>query len=161
MEIRPLIDQAAPAEQVEVVVEEDDRALLLRQQPLVFDRPEGLITLTQEMVGESTKEPGDVVVVEGEPLRLIAIVYDVDREPMWESAWVLRAYREVMHQLDRWQAATVILPLLGVQHGHMPVAQSATHLGQVLESAPARLLQRIYLRVVDESAWETVNSVLD
>ena len=161
MEIVPLLADMAAPEPVEVVVEEDDRHLLLREQPLLFDVPDGFTTLTREMQAQRPRELGDVVVCRGDPLRLIAIVYDVDREPIWDEVGVVTAYQRVINELNRWQAATVMMPLLGTAHGHMSPNHSADLLGTALNNETPALLEQLYLRLASDCDIDALRGLLE
>ena len=68
---------------VDAVVIEDDTWQVLGAEPEFSSAAEHPIRLMQELREAEPLEPGSVFIKEGAPVRLHAIVHDLDCEPSW------------------------------------------------------------------------------
>ena len=132
------------------VFEEDTWLALSTVSPIV--RAPGHPVRVMTSVWESEPEaPGSVVVRSGSPLRLLAIVHDLNADPTCTEDWVAAALSGVFHEARERGVQAIKLPLLGTQHGRLPaprfMAVLREVLGDFLSSAPADqlTLRRLWL----------------
>jgi hypothetical protein len=72
-------------------VEEQDTALVLSKPGIITeldDKPTWF--LANKLESQSLLQAGSVFKRAGNPLRLLAIVHDLDREPSWRSEWIAK-----------------------------------------------------------------------
>ena len=109
-----------PGEPVDGLVVEEDTWLVLSAPS---DVPEPAEHPLRVMTGAHEAEPvapGSVLVREGPPVRLLAVVHDVGAEPSWREAWVADALRGVLREAAQRGLRSVAIPVLGAVHGSMP-----------------------------------------
>ncbi|MCK6545093.1 hypothetical protein L6R52_04440 [Myxococcota bacterium] len=147
---------AAPEDQppfdVDVIVEEEDRHLVLSAPAVVPERPDHPIRVMTALWDSEPRGLGDVVLQRGSPPRLLAIVHDLDREPTVEAATVRDALAKSLALADALAARAMKLPLLGAVHGTLAPALAAELIGEGLRSATPKALARVWLVTSDPDA---------
>ncbi len=88
--------------------------------------------------------PGMVVALEGAPLRLLAIVHDLDREPSWCEEWIAAAYAGVAYEVRERGLREIVTPLLGRVHGRYDAERSRALLEAALRGYGVE--PRVWLR---------------
>ncbi len=111
--------RSAPPFAVDAVVEEEDTYLVLSADPEVREPREPLMRVLTEVLEARGEAPGSVIVQGGYPLRLLAVVHDLAREPSWRAAWVAEALAEVFRLAARRRLRSLAMPLLGAVHGRL------------------------------------------
>ena len=101
------------------------------------DHPVRVMTRVWEAKPES---PGSVTVKLGPPVRLLAVVHDLNVEPSCTEEWVESALYEVFVSCTKHRLHALKLPLLGSKHGNLPATRFMA------------LLRRSLQRAVDEDA---------
>ena len=139
---------------VDAFIEEEDTYLVLSAEATVREPREPLLRLLAEVHGAEPLEPGSVVVREGEPLRLLAVVHALDEEPTWREEWIADALREIFRESGRRRLRSLALPLLGTVHGRLAFGRSLELIRQALEEAPPERLERLWLMVADRDLDE-------
>ncbi len=134
---------------VDAVVEEEDTWLVLSAPAEVPARPEHPLRLMTALWEAEPLEPGTVVVRPGTPLRMLAVVHDLERQPTWEEAWVAAALEEVLRLVDQRSLHAVAMPPLGARHGDLDLERFTQLLHQALERRPAAALERLWLMLPD------------
>ena len=89
--------------------------------------------------------PGTVVVQKGYPLKLLAVVHDLESEPTWNEEWVSKAMAGVLRQADRLRLRSLGLPFLGTVHGRLSEKRCLELLWSVLEAGSPETLERLWL----------------
>jgi len=77
---------------VDAVVEEQDTNLLLGKTPVIMDTIESFPALVKKMEQQIREIPGNVIVKQSIPRRLIAIVYDVDHTSISKKTWIKKRH---------------------------------------------------------------------
>ena len=110
-----------PPFSVKAIAEEQDTSLVLEpsdELPEYSDnRPIWYQANTQEL--QKTCHPGEVIVKSYNPIRLSAIVHDLDCDPSWKIDWIKTAIKNIFSFCDEKQLASLALPLLGTQFGKL------------------------------------------
>lgn len=136
--------------------EEDTWLALSTETPVVRSPGHPVRVMTGVWESEPEK-PGSVVVRSGVPLRLLAVVHDLDAEPTWKEEWVQSALAGVFLEVVERGLQAVKVPLLGTKHGQLPaprfMALLRRILDDVLSTTPdgAPTLRRIWLARESES----------
>ena len=98
--------------------------------------------------------PGTVTIRDERPPRLLAVVLDVDREPIWNPAWTSTALKRVFAIAGERLFRSLGLPLLGAHHGDMPEGLALTLLCRaVRHHAPASLEVLWLIRDRPSTGW--------
>ncbi len=128
---------------VDAVVIEQDTARVLAFPQAIVEPASSPQELVREMVEEVRPAPGTVLVEDTYPLRLHAIVHDLDRNPSWREEWVVRALDGIRAEMLARHLSTLVLPMLAVRHGTMEPARFMSLLSNWLQGPVA--VQGIYL----------------
>lgn len=101
--------------------------------------------LMTRLIETRPETPGTVLVREREPVRMLAVVHDVSREPSWCEDWVARALEGALVEAERRGMQAVGLEMLGCMHGRLDPTRFAALLKAALERMAPRKLRRIWL----------------
>jgi hypothetical protein len=145
---------APPDGPVEAIVLEEDTWLVLSAEPEVKPPAQGMVRIMTELLKAEPKIPGSVLVEGGEPLRILAVVYDLAEEPLCRPEWVGEALQGVLAVAEEKGVATLALPLLGVRHGRLPVARFVELLAEAVRTTPPHRLCRVWLMAKEQERLE-------
>ena len=145
----PVLVVVAPPDRppfpVEALVLEEDTFLVLSAEPIVVDPPEEPMRLMTRLIETRPEIPGTVLVRERNPVRMLAVVHDVNREPSWREDWVARALEAALETAEQRGMRSVGLEMLGCMHGRLDPARFASLLKSVLAGQAPCSLRRIWL----------------
>ncbi len=141
---------AAPTEHqpdltIDAVVIEDDTDLVLGSEPVARQTDEAPRRLLKRAAAARPAEPGTVVVRGGTPLRLHAVVHDLDLEPSWREAWIQSALAAVLREVEMRRLRVLSLPALGSVHGELRLDRFAQMLASTLQQQPPGQLEAVWL----------------
>ena len=142
----PKLVFSAPGEppfSIDALVEEEDSYLSLSAEPFLempAEHPLRVMTAAREA---EEIEPGTVVVRQGDPLKLLAVIHRLNVSPTLQEAWVVRAIENLCVEVERRQIRALGTPLLGTVHGTMSPPRSFELLGPLLAEETG--LQRIWI----------------
>ncbi len=144
----------APEPGVEALVVEEDTYLVLSAAPEVREPRGSRLRTFHEAYATHAAAPGSVVVREGSPVRLLAVVHDLSREPSWTEEWVAEAVAAALREAEARGVRSLALWPLGRVHGALPRETLVSLLRTALESGTRRQLARICLVVPEDEAGE-------
>ena len=130
---------------VDAVVEEQDTNLILGKSPVIMDTIESFSALVHKMEQQIREIPGNVIVKQSLPKRLIAIVYDVDQTPICKKSWVEEVLQNILVQCDNHKIKTLAMPLLGTSYGKLKEKTIMQLLQDLLIKNKQRYLKRILI----------------
>ena len=140
---------AAPEESqpfpVEAMTYEEDTFLIMSADPEEIHPEIHPIRLMMELEDFKPKKIGSVVVKNGRPLRLLAVIHDVNHEPTCRDGWVEKALHAVFREVERRGIQSLGMPLLATRHGRMPCSRFAQVLGRVLAQTEIKSLKRLWI----------------
>ena len=136
---------------LDAVVLEEDTYLVLSAPPPREPPGEGLAGILKELDHTRPVRPGRVIVRDGTPLRLLAVVHDLSRDPTWRETWVAGALAGVLRESRRRRLKSILLPVLGRVHGRLAVARFVELLRDALslEEPPVSLVLYVQVRDCD------------
>lgn len=130
---------------IDAVVQEQDTCFLLGQTPAIKTPVDTFPVLVEKMKQQKPVIPGEVMVIQSEPKRIIAIVYDVDQKEICRQEWIETALKNILHQCSLYQIRSLVMPLLGVAHGKIDRKVSMGILESVLANHQPECLESLYL----------------
>jgi hypothetical protein len=133
---------------------EEDTWLVLSAEAEVMQPAQGMVRIMTELLSAEPKAPGSVVVENDDPLRMLAVVYDLSEEPLCRPEWVGEALQKILAAAEEKGISTLALPLLGVRHGKLPVARFAELLEETARKTPLRRLRRLWLMAAEPERKE-------
>lgn len=107
---------------VDAVVEEQDTSLLLGHSPVIRESVESFSSLLERMQEQRDEVPGNVIIKNSIPRRLIAIVYDIDHTPICLEDWVEQALTTILQHCKQYRLQSVAMPVLGTSYGELDQA---------------------------------------
>lgn len=136
----------APPYPVDAAAFEEDTHLVLSAPAELPERPEHPIRVMTAVLEERPVPAGSVVVQNGRPVRLLAVVHDLSEDPTWREEWVASALAEILRHCERHRLAALALPLLGTRHGGLAPERFVELLRGALLAAPGSVA-RLWLVV--------------
>lgn len=132
---------------VAAVAVEQDTALLLDEEQLLL-APEASLGQIEQALGEFQEPPpGTVMLRGGEPLRLYAVVHDLEQSPSWREEWILAALENILRLCQRRQLGAIALPLLGSHFGSLTPQRFIELLCRAIHHLPPTTPLKIWLVV--------------
>ena len=144
---------------VDAIVIEEDTWLILSTAPEVSAPSEHPLRILTSLLSAEPELPGRVVVREGAPLILLAIVYDVGHELVCRTEWVEDAYVEIFGITGKRGIRSLSLPLLGIRHGRIPVARAVDLLVTAIGKGLSPQLERLWIMVPKELETEVMGII--
>jgi hypothetical protein len=137
---------------VDAAAFEEDTNLLMSPRAEIRVPEESFSTLLTDIAAFEPLEPGTVIAQGEAPLRLLAIVHDIEQKPTWRESWVKQAIAALLAEADEHAVEALCLPVLGSIHGAMTTGRFATLFRQVLETQAPKKLLRVWVTVADDES---------
>jgi len=141
---------------VEAVAAEEDTFLVLSADKTVREPTEHPLRIMTRLIEMRPEAPGSVLVKGRSPLKLLAIIHDLNQEPTWREAWVEKALHGIFLETESRKLRSVALPLLGSLHGSLDKERFAVLLRRALEKASLIYLKRLWLIVPTGAARDLI-----
>jgi O-acetyl-ADP-ribose deacetylase (regulator of RNase III) len=90
------------------------------------------IRVMMELQHAKPRRTGSIIVRKGSPVRFLAIVHDVNQEPITREEWVFEALHGLFEKAGELGITSISMPLLAARHGRLPVTRLAELLGEIL-----------------------------
>ena len=139
----------SPPFPVDGVAFEEDTFLVLSADPVVRAPKESLMQVMTRVIETRPQTPGSVLVTGKRPLRLLAIVHDLNQDPSWREEWIASALDRILAEAETRRLRSIALPFLGTLHGSLEKQRFVVLLRDALERNPAIHLERLWLVVPD------------
>jgi len=147
----PLTIVAAPRDNqpfpVDAAAFEEDTFLVLSAETTVREPKEPLMRIMTKLIETRPHTPGTVLVKDNRPVRLLAVVHDLNQEPTWKEEWVKRALTGIFQEIESRGLASLALPFIGTLHGKLEKERFLCLLGEVLEGMDFNHLRMLWLIV--------------
>jgi hypothetical protein len=137
---------------VDAVAFEEDTNLLMSSRAELRVPEESFSTLLTDIAAFEPLEPGTVISQGEAPLRLLAVVHDIEQTPTWRESWVKQAVAALLVEADEQAIEALCLPVLGSIHGAMTTARFAALFRQALEARAPKKLLRVWVIVADDES---------
>lgn len=148
-----------PPFRVEARVYEEDTFLVLSAPAEIREPLEHPVRIFNALWEARPHPPGSVLVQQGRPLRLLAVVYDLSAEPICREEWLDAALGNLLSRVEERRLRSLALPLLGTGPGRLPVARSCALLRGALASRAPRCLSRLWLLTPAEPGREILDAL--
>lgn len=141
--------QVAPQERppfaVNALAVEQDTALVLDDETVIFNPEQPLNEIRPELKNLSEPLPGSVLVKRGTPKRLYAIVHDLDQDPTMRQEWIVKALHNMMRLAERQPLHAIAMPLLGTRYGQLEQSRFIELLCFILTKYPPSSPLKLWL----------------
>ncbi len=128
---------------IDSVAVEEDTWLALGTPADVVSSPGHPVRVMTRVWEAQPEEPGTVLVKRGSPVRLHAVVHDLDADPSWKEMWVRAALSGIFEEAARHRLRSLKLPLLATKHGSLPANRFMVLLREALMEPAASLQQHL------------------
>ena len=151
--------ETAPPFDVDAVAFEEDTYLILSAAPELREPVEHPLKILTAAHEAEPAEPGSVLVRPGSPLRLLAVVHELERQPTWRPEWVARALEGILHAADARGLRGVGLPPIGTRHGTLEIRHFGALLGRALQRAPLDHLRGLWVVAALDAGAEILDAL--
>jgi hypothetical protein len=145
---------------VNAVAFEEDTFLVLSAETAVRQPKESLLRVMTKVIETRPETPGSVLVTDTRPVRLLAIVHDLNREPTWTEEWVESALRGIFQEVEKRRLTSLALPFIGSLHGKLERERFVSMLCEVFEGMEFKYLKTLWL-VVPSKTKRTILKPLE
>jgi len=132
---------------VDAVAFEEDTFLVLSAETAIREPKESLMRVMTKVIETRPETPGSVLVKGKRPLRMLAIVHDLNREPTWRQEWVESTLMGIFQEVERRRLKSLALPFIGTLHGKLGKEHFIRMLREVLECMKFKHLKNLWLVV--------------
>jgi hypothetical protein len=143
--IVPASESNAPFSTAIKVVEEDTW-LVLSAKPVLREEEAHPIRVMTDLVEQEALSPGNVL---RKGANWKAVIYDLDQEPICRTEWIERAMHQILDLADEHDKKTISLPIFGVQHSRLTIAQSLDAMIKAITDHRPQPGVKILLRIHD------------
>ncbi len=133
------------------MVEEQDTHLLMAEPGVLEDPGKPVWYLANTLETEEPYTLGAVIAKGRSPVRLLAVVHDIDLYPTCTTEYTIKAYQNLLQILHEKDIKSVGLPLLGTVHGKFSLDQAVALLSENFLSKLPRSVERIWLVLPPET----------
>ena len=151
--------EGRPPFAVDAVAAEEDTFLVLSAEPVVREPKVHPVRLWTQAIEAQPERPGSVLVRGKRPLRLLAIVHDLNREPSWREEWIASALDGIFREAERRKLQSIALPLLGAKHGSLEKQRFVMLLRRALKRTAPRCLKRLWLVMPDKTSCKILETI--
>jgi hypothetical protein len=131
----------------DAIVLEDDTQGVLGADPFPKERYEDTGRLLHKAVANVPEKPGNVLVREGTPVALHAVIHDLESEPTWREEWIVDALCGIFKEAESRALRSLTMPMLGTTHGSLKPGRFVQLLRSALSHASFEELELIRLVV--------------
>ena len=141
-----------------LVIEQDSHLLLGVDEVIRYPRG-SFSDLVHAAEDAKAIQPGTVLPRGNDPVRLLAVVHDVDQDPSWRPEWVESALATVFRFAVGRKIRRLAMPVLGGVHGQMSVEAFATLLAENLQKPETDYPERLILLAPPDADSEFISKV--
>ncbi|UCE88749.1 MAG: hypothetical protein JSW10_10520 [Pseudomonadota bacterium] len=151
--------QAQPPFRCAAIAEEQDTCLILGAQRELQAPDTPAWALANRLAAQHTHATGTVVVRCSTPLRLLAIVHDVEQTPTWREEWIAGALRAILLEVERRELASLALPMLGTRFGKLSSRRFVRLLSRALAVHRPACMRRLWLSVPNGTSCSILDAL--
>lgn len=137
--------QDRPPFAVNALAVEQDTAMVLGEESMVFAPDQSLNEVHSGQDQLSEPLPGSVLVKRGTPKRLYAIIHDLEQDPTIRQEWVVKALHNMMRLAERQPLHAIAMPLLGTRYGQLEQRRFIELLCYILTKYPPSSPLKLWL----------------
>lgn len=102
---------------IDAIVEEQDTYLLLGKDTMIRETNESYVALVKKMEQQKPLIPGQVLVRKTNPVRFIAINYDIENKPICCEEWIKTSLKNIYEECCKQKILSLAMPLPGIKYG--------------------------------------------
>lgn len=130
----------------DALIEEQDTALVLGESEEIRDPGEKPAWyLANKLESQVLLTPGEVIVRDTTPLRLQAVVHDLDAVPSCSELWIFQAIQQVFEIAGSRGFASLQIPMLGCRFSNLQTGQFLGILLQIITRQRPSPINKLWL----------------
>jgi hypothetical protein len=130
---------------VKAIAHEEDTWLVMSAKPDIHFSDEHPIRFMTDLIEARPEPVGSVLLMEGDPAKMLAVVHDVNRDPTWREEWIEAALKEVFRLVEEKGIDSIGMHLLGTKHGNLEEKRFSVLLGNILRQVSFTHLKKLWL----------------
>lgn len=134
-----------PPAKIDALVFEEDAFLIISDEPEYIPPPKHPIRLMSDIANFKPQVPGTVVIKGENPIRMLAVVHDVNQDPTWKEEWIEKAVCSVFQKAEILKLRTLGLPMIGTKHGKLTYQNFSKIFARALRTCVFKYLKLIWL----------------
>ena len=135
-----------PPFDVYAIVEEQDTSLVLGETNEIRDPGDKPAWYIANILQKQTLlSPGHVIIRDTKPLRLQAILHDLDQAPIFREPWIILALQQIIDVTEKRKISSLQMPLLGTRYGGIEVRQFINLLLNKIAKEKIAFLKKLWL----------------
>ncbi|WP_455366922.1 hypothetical protein [Kaarinaea lacus] len=146
------------------VVEEQDTSLVLGESNEITDPGNKPVWyFANKLQSLAALTPGEIIVRKSRPVRIQAIVHDLDQEPTCQEVWVEQAIEKIISVTNTHTIYSLQMPVLGTRYGDLETTQVILFVLKTLTLQRPTALRKLWLVTTEqecESVFQLLNSLL-
>lgn len=147
---------------VGAVIEEQDTALILDDSSEIRDPGEKPPWFYANKLDQQVLlDPGQVITRDTQPLRLQAIIHDLESDPVCNELWIFQALQEAMDIAEQRSISALQTPLLGFKFGKFPAQQFFAVLLEILSRQRPAPIARLWITAPEENCESIYTTLCD
>lgn len=141
-----------PPFSVGAVIEEQDTALILDESDEIRDPGQKPPWFYANKLDQQTLlEPGQVITRDTQPLRLQAIIHDLESDPICNELWIFQAVQQAIEVAENRKIDALQIPLLGCKFGKIKPTQFFAILLEIINRQRPAPVNRLWINVAEEN----------
>ncbi|MDH5643285.1 MAG: hypothetical protein OEY63_03710 [Gemmatimonadota bacterium] len=131
----------------DVWVEEEDTYLVLSSDSSnLKPSPVTLLDLEKQAKSIESIPPGNIIIEDGTPPRILAIVHDLDQEPSWTEEWINSALANIFVEAERRTWTVIAMPCLAGIHGNMTMVRFVEILAEAFRKIDPKCVTDLWIK---------------
>lgn len=140
---------------VGAVIEEQDTALILDENTEIRSPGQKPPWFYANKLDQQTLlEPGQVITRDTQPLRLQAIIHDLESDPICNELWIFQAFQQSLEIAEQREIKSLQTPLLGFKFGKIKPTQFFALLLEILNRQRPAPIAHLWICVPEENCEE-------
>ena len=145
---------------INAVIEEQDTALILGESNEIGnpgDKPAWYLANTLE--SQPLLTPGQVIIRDTLPLRLQAIIHDLEQDPSCTELWIFQVIQQVFDIAEMRGIHALQMPLLGTKFSQVQTGQLINILLKIITRQRPAAIEKLWLVSAEEKCESIYNEL--
>ena len=140
-----VINSSQQTVSADAIVEEQDTFLLLGASPVIQESEESYVTLVKKMERQKPLEPGHIIVKGTNPVRFIAVNYNIENNPVCCEGWIKTSLQNIFRECRKRKITSLLTPLPGTKYGKISKEFSMQLLTNALLDKQGNFPEKIFI----------------
>ena len=149
-----------PPYKCDAIVEEQDSDLILDDTQEIRDPGDKPVWYLANKLESATRlSPGQVIVRDTVPLRLQAVIHDLETEPSCNELWIFQAIQQIFEIAESRGIRALQMPLLGTRFSQIQSGQFIDILLEIITRQRPAPIHRLWLMTSEQNCEPLFNDL--